>query len=86
MRDVPGLPLTGAEMPDPSPPAVTLFAAAALAAIFAADLLLFWLPCRLRAARCPRCGSRWRTELYGEWGGDEQWDCRACGGHWGTRR
>ena len=38
-------------MPDPLPPAVALFAAAALAAIFAADLLLFWLPCRRRGTR-----------------------------------
>jgi hypothetical protein len=44
---------------------------------------LHWLCCRLNAERCPRCGSKWRTELVGEWGG-EQWTCHACGHHWET--
>jgi hypothetical protein len=39
---------------------------------------LHWLLCRLKARRCPECGSKWRTELVGEWG-DEQWQCHACG-------
>lgn len=29
----------------------------------------FWLMCRLQAEQCPRCGSRWRTTLVGEWDG-----------------
>lgn len=45
---------------------------------------LSWLFCRLFAERCPRCGSKWDTELFGEWGG-ELWDCHACGHHWEVR-
>jgi hypothetical protein len=41
---------------------------------------LHWLSCRLTAQRCPKCGSKWRTTLVGEWGG-EDWHCAACG-HW----
>ena len=42
---------------------------------------LFWLMCRLEARRCPRCDSKWHTELTGEWDG-EDWSCHACGHHW----
>jgi hypothetical protein len=42
---------------------------------------LHWLGCRLSARRCPRCGSKWRTELVGEWGA-EQWQCHACAHYW----
>mgnify|MGYP001609615102 CR=1 FL=1 len=45
---------------------------------------LFWLSCRLRAQVCPKCGSKWRTELVGEWD-CEMWDCHACGYQWETR-
>lgn len=44
----------------------------------------FWLTCRLGAKQCPKCGSKWRTELVGEWDG-EMWDCHACGHHWETK-
>lgn len=47
----------------------------------AALWLLFWLVCRLKAQRCPRCGSRWQTELQGEWDG-EMWHCHNCGLGW----
>lgn len=47
-------------------------------------LPLHWLLCRLTAERCPRCASKWRTELFGEWDG-EMWDCRACGHYWDVR-
>lgn len=43
----------------------------------------FWLSCRLGARKCPQCGSKWRTELRGEWGG-EDWKCHACGHAWET--
>jgi hypothetical protein len=42
---------------------------------------LFWLLCRLEAQRCPGCGSKWQTELMGEWDG-EDWHCHACGRWW----
>ena len=48
-------------------------------------LIGFWLRCRLTARPCPACGSRWRTELTGEWDGEEDWRCHACGRHWGHR-
>lgn len=41
----------------------------------------FWLLCRLTAHRCPFCGSKWRTELVGDWGG-EVWKCHACARYW----
>ena len=41
----------------------------------------FWLSCRLFARRCPECGSKWRTELHGEWGG-ELCKCHRCGHCW----
>lgn len=44
---------------------------------------LFWLMCRLEAKRCPKCASKWRTELVGEWDG-EMWKCHACGHCWET--
>lgn len=44
---------------------------------------LFWLMCRMQAEQCPRCASRWRTTLVGEWDG-EQWGCDACGHWWET--
>ena len=47
--------------------------------------VLVWLACRFDAATCPACGSKWRTELTGEWAGDEDWDCRACGHQWTVR-
>ena len=56
-----------------------LFWAAWLAVLWAAH----WLLCRLTARRCPRCGSRWRTELVGEWE-TEAWACHACGYYWET--
>lgn len=40
-----------------------------------------WLMCRLTAKRCPNCLSKWRTELVGEWDG-EDWHCHACGQFW----
>jgi transposase-like protein len=52
-----------------------------LAIAFAASFLLTWFLCRVFAARCPLCGSKWRTELEGDWDGDEQWHCHACD-HW----
>ena len=42
-----------------------------------------WLMCRMKAARCPKCGSGWRTELVGEWGA-EMWSCHGCGNYWET--
>jgi len=45
----------------------------------------FWLSCRLSAQRCPSCGSKWQTELTGEWDGEEDWRCHRCGRHWGHR-
>lgn len=45
---------------------------------------VFWLDCRLTARRCPRCDSKWRTELVGEWDGEE-WKCHACGHYWEYR-
>ena len=50
--------------------------------LFAPVLAPFWLICRLKARRCPRCASRWRTELCGEWDGEEMWKCHACGRNW----
>ncbi len=44
--------------------------------------LSHWLLCRLTARKCPKCGSKWRTELRGEWG-VEDWRCRRCD-HWWT--
>jgi hypothetical protein len=41
----------------------------------------FWLLCRLEANRCPSCGSKWHTELMGEWG-EEDWLCHWCGQYW----
>lgn len=41
-----------------------------------------WLSCRLTAQRCPKCASKWHTELMGEWDG-EDWHCHHCG-HWWT--
>lgn len=41
----------------------------------------FWLTCRLGAVRCPECGSKWQTELMGEWDG-EDWKCHACEHAW----
>jgi hypothetical protein len=40
-----------------------------------------WLFCRLTAQRCPTCGSTWRTEMVGEWDG-EDWKCHKCGQFW----
>jgi hypothetical protein len=56
-------------------------------AVAAAGVMLLghWLFCRLTAQPCPACGSRWRTELTGEWDGEEDWRCLACGRHWGHR-
>lgn len=58
---------------------------------FLGALLLFlflvpftWTFCRLTACVCPRCSSKWRTELLGEWAG-EQWKCRSCGKYWEVR-
>jgi ssDNA-binding Zn-finger/Zn-ribbon topoisomerase 1 len=48
-------------------------------------LPLHWLACRLTAARCPDCGSGWRTELVGEWGRHEFWHCHRCGHGWHVR-
>lgn len=42
---------------------------------------LFWLMCRIEARRCPDCGSEWKTELVGEWDG-EDWHCHACNNWW----
>lgn len=42
---------------------------------------LLWLSCRIGAARCPDCGSKWQTELMGEWDG-EDWKCHNCGLYW----
>lgn len=47
---------------------------------------LLWLVCRLNAETCPRCGSGWQTEQEGDWAGEEDWACFACGHHWGVRR
>ncbi len=44
---------------------------------------LFWLMCRLDAKPCPKCKSKWETELIGEWDG-EMWECHACGYYWET--
>lgn len=43
----------------------------------------FWLMCRFQAKPCPRCGSKWRTELRGEWD-CEMWKCHACEHYWET--
>ncbi len=43
--------------------------------------LFFWLPNRMFAQRCPNCASIWRTELIGEWDG-EDWHCHRCGQFW----
>lgn len=40
-----------------------------------------WLMCRLTARRCPRCASKWQTELVGEWDGEE-WVCHCCDWFW----
>lgn len=42
---------------------------------------IFWLTCRLTAQQCPECGSKWKTELVGEWDG-EMWECHSCGHYW----
>lgn len=54
-----------------------------LTVLFFPLLPLHWLLCRLTAQRCPRCGSKWRTGLQGEWAGEEDWRCYACGHGWG---
>lgn len=46
---------------------------------------LFWLSCRLTAARCPKCGSKWKTELMGEWAHVEDWQCHSCNHWWFVR-
>lgn len=43
----------------------------------------FWFMCRLTAERCPECGSKWQTELQGEWNG-ELWKCHCCQCCWET--
>ncbi len=43
-----------------------------------------WLYCRLTAQQCPNCKSKWRTELVGEWDG-EDWHCHNCGQFWTHR-
>lgn len=45
----------------------------------------FWLMCRLMAERCPRCKSKWRTELHSEWE-CELWQCHACKNTWFVER
>jgi hypothetical protein len=45
---------------------------------------LFWLSCRLKAKRCPNCGSKWQTELVGEWD-CEMWRCHNCTHYWETK-
>ncbi len=45
---------------------------------------LFWLLCRLQSKQCPQCGSKWQTELVGEWDG-QHWKCHSCGHYWETR-
>jgi hypothetical protein len=42
---------------------------------------VFWLYCRLAAEECPACGSKWQTELVGEWDG-EMWKCHRCTHYW----
>ena len=61
-------------------------AATAVGATVAIAIMLaaHWLSCRVTARRCPRCGSKWRTELVGEWDA-EQWQCRRCGKYWEHR-
>jgi hypothetical protein len=57
---------------------------AAVAVVFVVTTSIYWfhwLGCRLKAERCPRCGSKWQTELVGEWGA-EQWQCHACDHYW----
>lgn len=44
--------------------------------------LVEWLACRLTAARCPRCGSKWQTENLGEWDGCAAWQCHRCAKYW----
>lgn len=52
------------------------------AGVVGAMILGNWLACRLTAERCPECGSRWQTQLTGEWDGEEDWSCLACGYSW----
>lgn len=47
--------------------------------------LPFWLMCRFKAKRCPNCDSKWRTELVGEWDGEDDWHCHKCGQFWSTK-
>jgi len=62
-----------------------LFAAVVCATVLILAPLMWlahWLLCRLVALRCPRCGSKWRTECQGEWDCWEQWECHRCGYWW----
>lgn len=52
-----------------------------LFALFIPFWPLFWLMCRLHAQVCPQCGSKWQTELMGEWQG-EHWKCHNCQHSW----
>ncbi len=54
---------------------------AVLFVLFIPFLPFFWLSCRLSAQRCPECGSKWQTELTGEWDG-EDWHCHCCENRW----
>lgn len=44
-------------------------------------LLPHWFMCRMTSRRCPKCKSKWRTELHSEWG-TELWVCHACDNVW----
>lgn len=44
---------------------------------------VLWLFCRLTSEQCPKCGSKWQTELTGEWDGEE-WKCYNCNHTWIT--
>lgn len=57
-----------------------LFVAVCFAGLVCCEIM-FWLTCRVSAKRCPACGSKWQTELRGEWDG-EMWTCHACSHNW----
>lgn len=46
---------------------------------------LFFIWCRLTALPCPRCKSKYLTEVVGEWGNTEDWHCARCDHYWGVK-
>lgn len=59
-----------------------ILAVFAVIVVLGIALTFHWIICRVKAKRCPACGRRWKTEVVGEWGGDEDWHCYRCGHAW----